>query len=820
MHRAAVATLTACAVVLSSPVAALAKQMPQQNQISTQAESSSVITVEETGKIASNCRDGDEEFVLKSERLTGDCLRYRYIVDVPAGYLKHDVRIYIEHDSGDTQTFIRSVESDGPATISLNLSIRNGALITSTIELWDANANGIHVDNFDVGPDWNGSLANALYDELLFSFSHSLRDSKENPYKAELICTDPSEISFVDGSTTYFDGIQKLDASDRYAYYVRGYRGPIDGAKVLASLEYHFLEQKPQNPWDEPPHTGVRLFVGKEYAGKLVKLHIDSGVHGYEGDFPRSEVLHIERYVDESGYVSAPFGSLQLLSGASGDYFQMDRFASESDYFTSASILHQGRITVELQPDPEISPTTGCQIIYNDSEKEIVTHEGMTISIYDSTASVSVSSFYSDAVSSSGYEKPSPGGKYLGSFVAGIVAKEYETGIAPAVIFRASIGVQHANSTVKVFSASNEYSDTSIDEIFTATVGKDGCFLIRMPLKALEQSEMANSPVLPTTSRRFYVNLEVPVGPNLSDASLINLPHQTWTGKPVCPKPLVRYGETELVEDVDYTLAYEDNVDPGTGKVIITGTGIYKGRVEQEFLIKKDGEPTDPDTPVDPGEDPDPDSPGGGDPSEPTGPDVPTGPGEPVDNPYQDLAEDKWYYGAVLKATELGIMNGYGDGTVFGAEDTLAREQAAAVLYNYLGEGAQAPAAPMPDVLNSWYTDAVNWAVANGVMDGYEGQNKFGIGDPLSREQFCAVIAKAVGADTSGANLSVLDRFPDASEISPWARPSVAWAVESGVIGGVELPDGTRILQPVRNLIRGEMAAMVVNAIEQGVLAK
>lgn len=246
MHGVTVAALTACAVALSSPAAALAEQMPHQDQISTQAESSSVITVEETQKIASNCRNGDEEFVLKSEKLTGDCLSYRYIVDVPAGYLKHDVRIYIEHDSGDTQTFIRSVESDEPATISLNLSIHNGALITSTIELWDANANGIHVDNYDVGPDWNGSLASALYDELLFSFSHSLRDAKENPYEAELICTDPSEISLVDGLTTFFDGIQKLDASDRYAYYVRGYQGPIDGARILASLEYHFLEQKPQ----------------------------------------------------------------------------------------------------------------------------------------------------------------------------------------------------------------------------------------------------------------------------------------------------------------------------------------------------------------------------------------------------------------------------------------------------------------------------------------------------------------------------------------------------------------------------------------------
>lgn len=188
---------------------------------------------------------------------------------------------------------------------------------------------------------------------------------------------------------------------------------------------------------------------------------------------------------------------------------------------------------------------------------------------------------------------------------------------------------------------------------------------------------------------------------------------------------------------------------------------------------------------------------------------------------FPDVDHDQWYHEVVDWALENKIMNGYDDGT-FGPDDKLYREQAAAVLYNYLGEGdTSAPAASLSDVDQAqWYAVPLNWALENSIMNGYDGTDRFGVGDALTREQFCAVVANAVGARTSEADLSVLDAFPDAEEIGDWARPSVAWAVEMGLLNGVELSDGTRVLSAMRDITRAEMAAMMFNAVESGVLIK
>ena len=187
---------------------------------------------------------------------------------------------------------------------------------------------------------------------------------------------------------------------------------------------------------------------------------------------------------------------------------------------------------------------------------------------------------------------------------------------------------------------------------------------------------------------------------------------------------------------------------------------------------------------------------------------------------FTDIDAEEWYVKSVDWAVKNGVMNGYKGTTSFGPNDVLTREQAAAVLYNYLAEGAAGyGGSGMPDVSDDWYTKAVNWAVANGIMSGYD-SGEFGVGDELTREQFCAIIANAVGADLEGIDESALDAFPDAGGVSGWARRAVAWAVESGVIHGAELGDGSRALQAGRAISRSEMAAMMMNADSSGILGK
>ena len=61
-----------------------------------------------------------------------------------------------------------------------------------------------------------------------------------------------------------------------------------------------------------------------------------------------------------------------------------------------------------------------------------------------------------------------------------------------------------------------------------------------------------------------------------------------FTGKPVCPAVTVTFASAVLKEGVDYTVAYANNVKPGTARAVITGKGHYKGVcTEAEFEIKE-----------------------------------------------------------------------------------------------------------------------------------------------------------------------------------------------------------------------------------------
>ncbi|MCI8956502.1 MAG: hypothetical protein HFG29_05845 [Eubacterium sp.] len=44
-------------------------------------------------------------------------------------------------------------------------------------------------------------------------------------------------------------------------------------------------------------------------------------------------------------------------------------------------------------------------------------------------------------------------------------------------------------------------------------------------------------------------------------------------------------GETQLEEDVDFTVSYKDNIDAGTATLIVTGIGTYEGQLVGEFKI-------------------------------------------------------------------------------------------------------------------------------------------------------------------------------------------------------------------------------------------
>ena len=108
---------------------------------------------------------------------------------------------------------------------------------------------------------------------------------------------------------------------------------------------------------------------------------------------------------------------------------------------------------------------------------------------------------------------------------------------------------------------------------------------------------------------------------------------------------------------------------------------------------------------------------------------------EPIgSNPFTDVAEDDWFYKAVLWANENGITSGVGDGC-FAPNDVCTREQVVTFLYAFKGKPTFSADIAFTDVQpGAWYYNAVAWAAANHVTSGM-GNGNFGVGVSCTRAQ-------------------------------------------------------------------------------------
>ena len=168
---------------------------------------------------------------------------------------------------------------------------------------------------------------------------------------------------------------------------------------------------------------------------------------------------------------------------------------------------------------------------------------------------------------------------------------------------------------------------------------------------------------------------------------------------------------------------------------------------------------------------------------------------EPSGLPFTDVSTSDWFYSAVKFVYENGLMDGVGN-NLFAPNATLNRAMAVTILYRLEGAPAVTTDAGFNDVAaGTWYTDAVNWAAANNIVNGVEGNN-FDPTGSLTREQMATVLyryAQYKGADVSAAG--DISGFADSANVSSWAADAVKWAVGSGLVNGVEgnalAPQGT-----------------------------
>ncbi|MDO5708024.1 MAG: S-layer homology domain-containing protein [Andreesenia angusta] len=119
-----------------------------------------------------------------------------------------------------------------------------------------------------------------------------------------------------------------------------------------------------------------------------------------------------------------------------------------------------------------------------------------------------------------------------------------------------------------------------------------------------------------------------------------------------------------------------------------------------------------------------------------------TGEIEPINNNFNDIDTDDWYYNPINSIKEQGLINGYEDGGFHPNED-ITREDFAILAYNYLYKNIK-----NLDEDFILYSDTegikgekeIGVLSALGLIDGYE-DKKFHPNDPISRGQVAKVIS-------------------------------------------------------------------------------
>ena len=128
-----------------------------------------------------------------------------------------------------------------------------------------------------------------------------------------------------------------------------------------------------------------------------------------------------------------------------------------------------------------------------------------------------------------------------------------------------------------------------------------------------------------------------------------------------------------------------------------------------------------------------------------------------------------------------GLMTGV-SANEFAPEQTTTRAMIVSMLARLEGVES-ANNAGFADVSNEWYATAVNWAANVGVVNGYE-DGTFKPNQPITREQLAAILmnyAAYKGEDVSArADLSSYTDQP-----STWAQEAISWSVAEGLLTGV-----------------------------------
>lgn len=187
---------------------------------------------------------------------------------------------------------------------------------------------------------------------------------------------------------------------------------------------------------------------------------------------------------------------------------------------------------------------------------------------------------------------------------------------------------------------------------------------------------------------------------------------------------------------------------------------------------------------------------------------VPTALAEKADD-FTDVSRSDWYYQFVDYVTSKGYFNGTSE-TTFAPAENMTRAMFVTVLFRFDGAKGDRSQSAFTDVApGEWYTDAINWAAANRIVDGV-GNGKFAPNDPITRAQMCTMIERYLALYKKAWKVTLPETgsvsvMVDENAIPAYALAAVKQCQRHGLVNGFE--DGT--FRPNELSTRAQVAAVI-----------
>jgi len=187
------------------------------------------------------------------------------------------------------------------------------------------------------------------------------------------------------------------------------------------------------------------------------------------------------------------------------------------------------------------------------------------------------------------------------------------------------------------------------------------------------------------------------------------------------------------------------------------------------------------------------------------------GSGEGQPQSFADI-QKHWAKAAIEEAVALGFVKGYEDNT-FQPDGKVTRAQLAVILAGALKLDQASDVSDTPDQaeIPGYAVEAVAQARAAGLLVG-DDDGAFRPNANLTRAELAVIVARAAGLEVAA---DAVPTFRDADGIPAWAQPSVAAAVEAGLMTG----RGNDLFAPAEATTRAEAVTLVLKLLA-GIAAK